>query len=209
MARVAGARNAQFEERRNALIEKAKERLSLQGGHSPSFRELALAAGVSVATLRHYFGDRESLIKAVFAHYLQSGQRHLERTRAPDPVDVDLETSLREVLHRLVRGWIGGTIGSLHRIGLAEGLRHRGTALDYLVDVLEPTLQSIETRLQGYRARGAIVECDTRHAALMLISPLLLALLHQHDLGGTRCRPLAVDALIDEHVKVFARAYQL
>ena len=48
MARVAGARNAQFEERRNALIEKAKERLSLQDGQSPSFRELALAAGVGV-----------------------------------------------------------------------------------------------------------------------------------------------------------------
>lgn len=121
MARVAGARNAQFEERRNALIEKAKERLSLQDGQNPSFRELALAAGVSVATLRHYFGDRESLIKAVFAHYLQSGQRHLERTRAPDPVEVDLETSLRDVLQRLVRGWTSGTIGSLHRIGLAEG----------------------------------------------------------------------------------------
>jgi AcrR family transcriptional regulator len=193
MARVAGARNAQFEERRNALISKAKERLSLQNGQSPSFRELALAAGVSVATLRHYFGDRESLIKAVFAHYLQSGQRHLERTRAPDPSEVDLEESLRDFLQRLVRGWTGGTVGALHRIGLAEGLRHRGTALDYLVDVLEPTLQSLETR----------------HAALMLISPLLLALLHQHDLGGTRCRPLAVDALIDEHVKVFARAYQL
>ena len=93
MARVAGARNAQFEERRNALIEKAKERLSLQDGQSPSFRELALAAGVSVATLRHYFGDRESLIKAVFAHYLQSGQRHLEQTRAPDPVSKAYRTN--------------------------------------------------------------------------------------------------------------------
>ena len=36
----------------------------------------------------------------------------------------------------------------------------------------------------------------------MLLSPLLLALLHQHDLGGTRCRPLEIPALIDEHVKV-------
>ena len=41
----------------------------------------------------------------------------------------------------------------------------------------------------------------------LVFSPLLLALLHQHDLGGTRCRPLSLPALIDEHVRVFVRAY--
>jgi AcrR family transcriptional regulator len=208
MTRTAGARNADFEVRRTALIAKARERLSLQTGEPPSFRELALAAGVSVTTLRHYFGSREALIKAVFEHYLQAGQRHLRRTRAPVPETVDLEDSLKEFLTRLVQGWSGGYLGSLHRIGLSEGLRNPQTALDYLMDVLEPTLQALEQRLRNDVESGVIVECDTRHAALMLLSPLLMALLHQVDLGGTRCRPLAIPALIDEHVKVFARAYR-
>ncbi|MBU6377176.1 MAG: TetR/AcrR family transcriptional regulator [Gammaproteobacteria bacterium] len=207
MARPAGARNALFEERRTALIARARERLSLQSGESPSFRELALAAGVSVATLRHYFGSREALIKAVFAHYLREGQRHLQRTRALEIGEEDFAASITDFLQRVVRGWTVGFVGSLHRIGLAEGLRHPGTALDYLQDVLEPTLQALEARLEASVRRGEIIDCDTRHAALMLLSPLLLALLHQHDLGGTRCRPLALPALIDEHVKVFARAY--
>jgi AcrR family transcriptional regulator len=208
MTRTVGARNAQFEERRTALIGKARERLSLQTGEPPSFRELALAAGVSVTTLRHYFGSREALIRAVFEHYLQTGQRHLDRARAPEPADVDLQASLNAFLSRVVVGWTQGFVGSLHRIGLAEGLRNSRTALDYLNDVLEPTLQALEARLANYVAQGVIVGCDTRHAALMLLSPLLLALLHQHDLGGTRCRPLAIPALIDEHVKVFVRAYR-
>jgi len=207
MSRPVGARNALFEERRTALIARARERLSLQSGESPSFRELALAAGVSVATLRHYFGTREALIKAVFAHYLREGQRHLQRTRALDIGDEDFAVSITDFLQRVVRGWTVGFVGSLHRIGLAEGLRHPGTALDYLQDVLEPTLQALEARLEASVLRGEIIDCDTRHAALMLLSPLLLALLHQHDLGGTRCRPLALPALIDEHVKVFVRAY--
>jgi len=207
MARPAGARNALFEERRTALIARARERLSLQSGESPSFRELALAAGVSVATLRHYFGSRETLIKAVFAHYLREGQRHLQRTRALEIGEEDFAASITDFLQRVVRGWTVGFVGSLHRIGLAEGLRHPGTALDYLQDVLDPTLQALEARLEASVRRGEIIDCDTRHAALMLLSPLLLALLHQHDLGGTRCRPLALPALIDEHVKVFARAY--
>lgn len=208
MPRPLGARNALFEQRRNALIAKARERLSLQTGEPPSFRELALAAGVSVATLRHYFGSREALIKAVFAFYLQEGQRHLERARAIESTEVDLEASLEDFLQRLVRGWTEGFVGALHRIGLAEGLRDRITALDYLQDVLEPTLQALEARLAAYVTRGTLVECDTRHAALMLLSPLLLALLHQHDLGGTRCRPLSMPALISEHVRVFLRAYR-
>ena len=207
MARPAGARNAQFEERRNALIAKAMERLALQTGEPPSFRELALAAGVSVATLRHYFGSREALIKAVFAHYLREGERHLARTRALDDTHVDVDVSIKDFLQRVVRGWTQGFVGHLHRIGLAEGLRHPATALDYLQDLLEPTLQALETKLSAHAARGAIIECDTRHAALMLRSPLMLALLHQNGLGGTRCRPLELPALIDEHVKVFIRAY--
>jgi AcrR family transcriptional regulator len=209
MTRTAGARNADFEQRRAALIAKARERLSLQAGEPPSFREIALAAGVSVTTLRHYFGTREGLIQAVFEHYLQAGQRYLQSTRAAaESADVDLEASLKGFLNRLVQGWSGGHVGSLHRIGLAEGLRNPATALSYLMDVLEPTLQALEQRLKGYSEAGVIVECDTRHAALMLVSPLLLALLHQVDLGGTRCRPLALPALIDEHVKVFVRAYR-
>lgn len=208
MGRTVGARNADFDQRRKALIEKARERLSTQDGSTPSFRELALAAGVSVPTLRHYFGTREALIKAVFANALEGAAVHLSRARSVDSERDDLETSLVAFLNRVVVGWTTGNVGSLHRIGLAEGLRNRGTGLDYLVDVLEPTLQALETRLATYVAQGVIVDCDTRHAGLMLLSPIILALLHQHDLGGTRCRPLDIHALIREHVRVFARAYR-
>ena len=39
-----------------------------------------------------------------------------------------------------------GQLVELHRIGLSEGLRNTRTALDYLNDVLEPTLQALEQR---------------------------------------------------------------
>lgn len=208
MGRTAGGRNADFELRRTELIAKARERLSLPDAAPASFRELALAAGVSVATLRHYFGTREELIKAVFAHYLNSAERHLNRARSTDTAHDALQPALSGFLERIVQGWTQGHVGSLHRIGLAEGLRSPQTGIDYLVDVLEPTLQALETRLASYIEQGVIRDCDTRHAGLLLLSPILLALLHQHDLGGTRCRPLSLPALIDEHVKVFVRAYR-
>lgn len=208
MARTSGARNADFEQRRCELLQRARARLALQTGEPPSFRELALATGVSVATLRHYFGSREGLIKALFNYYLQEGQHHLARARSAEVEGLDLEQTIKVFMQRVVRGWTQGYVGTLHRIGLAEGLRHHGTALDYLLDVLEPTLQALEVRLQAYASRGLMAECDPRHAALMLISPLLMVLLHQHDLGGTRCRPLSLESFVDEHVKVFLRAYK-
>jgi hypothetical protein len=148
------------------------------------------------------------LIKAVFANALEGASVHLQRARSTEHEGEALEPALASFLQRVVKGWTTGQVGSLHRIGLAEGLRNPGTGLDYLVDVLEPTLQALETRLRGYVAQGVVVDCDPRHAGLMLLSPIILALLHQHDLGGTRCRPLDINALIDEHVRVFARAYR-
>lgn len=89
----------------------------------------------------------------------------------------------------VVRGWTSGQAGLLHRIGLAQGLRNPGTGLDYLVELLEPTLQAVEQRLKAHVAQGEMRPAETRHAALMPLSPLVLALLHQHDLGAPAAAP--------------------
>jgi AcrR family transcriptional regulator len=206
MGRSTGSRNADYASRRQVLIDKVRDRLAVQSGTPPSFRDLALAADVSVATLRHYFGSRDGLIKAVLAASREGGAPYLARARVALPGN--LAASMQQFLERVVAGWTRGQLGSVHRIGLAEGLRNPGAGLDYLVDVLEPTLQALEERLEAHIAAGDMAPGDTRHAALMLLAPIVLALLHQHDLGGTRCRPLAIPALISEHVRVFARAYR-
>lgn len=206
MARLQGSRNAQYADRRHELMEKVRSRLAQQSGAAPSFRELALAAGVSVATLRHYFGSRDALVKAVFTTSREDGERHLVRARAPEVADLRL--SMQQFLARLMNGWERGRVGELHRIGLAEGLRHPGTGLDYLTDILEPSLQALEQRLATHVERGEMRPADLRHAALMLLSPILFALLHQRDLGGTRCRPLHLPSLVEAHVEVFVRAYE-
>ena len=100
MARTAGARNADFVQRRKALIDKARLRLSSQDGGVPSSRELALAAGVSVPTLRHYFGTREALVKAVFTNALEGASVHLQRARSADHVGEALAPGFRQGYER-------------------------------------------------------------------------------------------------------------
>ncbi|NJO12111.1 MAG: hypothetical protein HC872_00060 [Gammaproteobacteria bacterium] len=114
---------------------------------------------------------------------------------------------MRSFLQEIATGWHRG-VGAVHAVGLTEGLKSDKAGLSYLLDVLEPTLQALEARLQVHIDRGEMRAADTRHAALWLLSPVLLALLHQHELGGTRCRPLDVEALLQEHALVFASVYR-
>lgn len=205
MARTQGARNLDYAIQRNSLIQNAKLRLSARDAAQPSFRELAAAAGVSVTTMRHYFRSREEVVTAVFDAAQGAAAPHLDRGRTPSAPD--LGGSLMAFLLSVARGWIDGNVGTLHRIGLSEGLRNGESGIQYLNQVLEPTLQALEQRLAAHIARGDMIEADTRHAALLLLSPVVLGLLHQHDLGGTRCRPLDLTTVIEAQVAVFLRAY--
>ena len=67
--------------------------------------------------------------------------------------------------------------------------------------LLEPTLQSLEELLGNLVGRKMLPEQDLRAAALSLLSPVLLALIHQDALYGHRCRPLDVEAFVRRHVR--------
>ena len=77
----------------------------------------------------------------------------------------------------------------------------------YINEILEPTLKAVEARLARHRAEGELRSCDLRHAALALIAPPLLALLHQGELFGSLCRPLDINAFLKDHLDGFLRAY--
>ena len=55
--------------------------------------------------------------------------------------------------------------------------------------------------------RGDMIETDARTAALMLVTPLLVASLHQDQLNGSVLRPLSTDQLARDLSGAFVRAY--
>jgi len=205
MGRPRGSKNADFDAAREALLRAARARLIEPGGAGASFRDLAAAAGVSVATLRHYFGSREGLIEAVFAFDHLRGTPYLLEV-ATGPL-APLRSSLAWLLARIAEGFRFGKLGEVHALGLAAGLSDRALGPAYVNEILEPTLKAVEARLARHLANGELRSCDLRHAALALIAPALLALLHQGELGGSTCRPLAIDAFLKDHLDGFLRAY--
>jgi AcrR family transcriptional regulator len=204
MGRTRGARGADFAAKRNAMLDRIGAYLADALPSRPSFREIAARAGVSVPTLRHYLGNREDLLVALMERQAAMGEPYVA---AAGVASGDLDASIRALVSQVVDGLFRYGVADIHAVGVAEGAGSGRLGPAYLVHLLEPTLASVERRLAHHAASGELRSADLRVAALMLISPLYLAALHQTALAGSTVRPLEVEALADEVTAAFLRAY--
>ncbi|MBX7113370.1 MAG: TetR/AcrR family transcriptional regulator [Myxococcaceae bacterium] len=200
MGRRSGSKNADYLKSKEKLV----ERLSASATAEASFRVLAERAKVSPATLRHYFQDREGVFDAVFSHHRKKGQPYMQAAAQADVGQV--RDALRWLLKGVVSGWQRG-LGAVHGLGLGAGLGDARVGPSYVNEILEPTLQSVEARLQRHIDLGELKKTHVRYAALALLSPVVLGLIHQQGLFGAKCRPLDLGAFIDDHVEHFVGAY--
>lgn len=174
----------------------------------PSFRELAHAAEVSVPTLRYYFGDRAQAISAVLENFLRQGLDRLERIAQPPGTFPD---SVREYGHSLLQGFRAPrmvNLGDVFAIAIAEGLLDPQIGPSALQFIVDPSIDTLQRRLRSHIERGEMRDVDTRAAALVLISPLLLLILHQDHMGGSACNPAEMERVIEEVCDAFVRAYK-
>ncbi len=204
MGRPAGSRNLDHDRTRDELVRRLSSAIEASDRYDMSFRELAAAAGVSPPTLRHYFGNREAVLVAVLERIHEQGLRYVAEGAAAERGPV--RQALRWFLGYLVEGWSRG-VGAAHALGLTQGIGNAVLGPAYLRTLLEPTLQAAEARIALHMARKEIGPCDARLAAVELVSPVLVVLLHQHALGGQGMRHLAVGPFLDEHVDRFLRAF--
>ncbi|OYW46957.1 MAG: hypothetical protein B7Z08_05315 [Sphingomonadales bacterium 32-68-7] len=203
MARTEGARDALYHERRLAMIRRLRARLGEPGATHASWRELAAAAGVGLSTLAHYFGRRDDVVKAVMEQDLADGAEPLAVMAAPSG---PFGPSVRDAVGHLAAGLSHGGLSRTYATGLVQCLRHPSLGPAFLDTALEPTLRAVEARLQAHVERGEMAG-DPRSGALMLVSPLLMAHLHQTELGGLGTRALDLDAFCEDVAERFIRAY--
>ncbi len=205
MARPPGSRNQDYEIERERLAFALTPVLLSREGVGSSMRELAAAAGVSVPTMRHYFGSREGAWRACVEVLGQMGAQHIARTADEERGPPGPGT--RWVLEAFTAAWTRFGVGPMFSAGLALGMASEEVGPAFINAILEPTLQAIERRLLRHIAAGEMAEVDVRAAALALLSPVVLALLHQNTLGGDRCRPLEMGALLDVHHEAWMRGW--
>jgi AcrR family transcriptional regulator len=205
MARLTGSRDADYAAKRAALVGRLRERLGSTNREHPSFRELATAAGVSEATLRHYFGGMTSLIAAVVEESAELGAPFLERMAQPVG---GFEESVADAVFLASTGQQQPTVRALHAIGDAEGIRHGLVGQSYRLHLLDTIVNAVSRRLDEHIARKEMRDCDSHAAAIALISPVLFAYHHQHDLGGAEDTPLDIQQFLTTHIDGFVRGYR-
>lgn len=202
MARPPGTRNNDFAEARLGLLQRMTAAVIASPAHLSSFAGLAEAAGASRSTLRHYFGGHEDLLLALMAHWATlSGKNPL-----PEPAPRTADEALRRNARWLVVGWRHGLNMLLER-GIQSGMGHDALGPAFVNYMLEPLLQTFERLIAAWQAEGQLSAGDPRLAAIELVAPLLVALLHQDSFRGARCRPLEIDALLEAHLDRFLRAW--
>lgn len=204
MARLKGARDRDYEEKRARLLHTLRDRLSRTDETQPSMRQLAEAAGVSLPTLRHYFGSRQDLVAAVFGQLAEEGRPHVARAATPTGA---FEESIRAWTDDAFFGLTRTSLGDMLATGLVESLHNTALGPAFLEQVLEPTLEAIAARLAQHQAAGEMRPCEPRHAALILLAPLLLACHHQRQLGGAKPYPMDLAAFAQEHARAFVRGF--
>lgn len=204
MARPRGSRDRDHAEKRSALLAAARAHLSAPEGRRASWRDLAAACGVSLPTLRHYFGTRQNLVAEIMQTARSEGERYLVLAAQPSG---PFAQSVADLIGMISEGLSRGVL-PLQVIGLGEGFADSSVGSAYLTHVLEPILAAIATRLEAHIARGEMRRVDARFAAIALLSPVLVAHLHQHALGGVADFPMTIAshdaALVDGFVRAYA-----
>ena len=208
LARTKGARNADYDTKRRELLGRLLPRFVDRSQGRPSFRQFAAAAGVTMPTLRHYFGDRADVVAAVLEEYRRLGERRLQIVSTPAG---DFAGSIRDFARGLVSGLQapGGPVrlGDVFSASLSEGLADPEISPLALRYVLDPAVEALQLRLRTHVERGEMREADLRAAALSLIAPILLAVLHQDQMQGASLHPVSLHDLADEVAEAFIRAY--
>jgi AcrR family transcriptional regulator len=208
LPRTKGVKNADYETKRRELLDRMLPRFARLDLERPSLRQLAAAAEVTAPTLQHYFGDRTGVLAALLEEYRRRGESRLGLVSRPHGPFAE---SVREFAHSFVLGLQADAavrLGDMLAAGLCEGLADRQVSPLALGHLIDPAVDALAARLGHHASREEMIPTDLRAAALMLLSPLLLAVLHQDQMQGRERREIELGALADEVASAFIRAYE-
>jgi len=169
-------------ERREAILEAARESFLLHGYNGTTMSAIAAVAGGSRATLWGHFPSKDVLFDAVMDRL--TAQFRQELTQILNPAD-SVEVALRRFCSQYVGKITSPDSIAIHRLVIGEV--NRSPEIGRIFHLRAPglTRKQLAAYFDGAVARGAMRPCDTRAAAHQLAG-LCLSGSHQRLLLGVQ-----------------------
>ena len=112
---MARTQAADYEQRREAIVEKAAQLFAKVGFQGASIADLADACSISKSLIYHYYPSKEDILYAVMASHLDVLVEEMELATASDP---DPKIALRRLLDGFMRHYVGAA--DRHKVLLNE-----------------------------------------------------------------------------------------
>ena len=112
---MARTQAADYEQRREAIVEKAAQLFAKVGFQGASIADLADACSISKSLIYHYYPSKEDILYAVMASHLDVLVEEMELATASDP---DPKIALRRLLDGFMRQYVGAA--DRHKVLLNE-----------------------------------------------------------------------------------------
>ncbi|RIJ24356.1 TetR/AcrR family transcriptional regulator [Henriciella barbarensis] len=193
MARPAGVRNQDFEQKKQALTDKLLAFVLSDGVERPSFRQLAIAAETSEPTLRHYFTDRTGLIIHLMEQITERSEPLREALSQPQD---SLDDAVLGYFRQMAVLTKTDAYVRVHAFAIREAMGDEGIQKFYLKKFLSAGIDAVAERI--VRSKNGLATFDeARHAATLIVSTSLLRVVHQEVLKGKVHQPLDEEAYFE------------
>jgi TetR/AcrR family transcriptional regulator len=158
--------------RAERILSAAFAEFNRQGVRDARLSSIARHAGVSLATLRQYFPDKDELYREVIRSTLI---RTIQRQPASDPLPTGrpVTEQVREFAREFWRAMREPDRGALLRLSISELHQFPELALFHSTEVIGRAVQRLESMLEEAARRGEIRLPDTRTAARVIHAALL------------------------------------
>jgi TetR/AcrR family transcriptional regulator len=160
---VARVRAAEYDERREAILDKAAELFAVHGFARTSMNAISEACGASKAALYHYYDGKDALLFDILNSHIRL---LLDSTEAAARAEPDPEARLYRLTEALMEGYAGAD--AKHKVLLNE--------MSGLAPEKRETVRAMERRIVAVFA-AAIAEVAPRLAAPERLKPATMSLL--------------------------------
>lgn len=170
------SRDQQANERREQILQAAKEQFALNGYHGTSIRMINKQVGVTDGLLYHYFpGGKQEMLETIFCEAKEVRMQTMDRLIASIKPDIPIETGLIHLLNGMV-GILTGDREFL-RIMFRDAESILSEQKNFMAEIIAQRRQVLVKILEERAEVGEINTLDDYEAAAFQILSIAMVLI--------------------------------